>query len=60
MVLEKERMFEICCEVWDSIPIEDLRPYFTKVAKTWEEIEKNDGRWVGWGKKGKRSHGIKI
>ena len=27
-VLEKERMFEICCEVWDSIPIEDLRPYF--------------------------------
>eukprot|EP01043_Picozoa_sp_COSAG02_P008179 COSAG02_NODE_257_length_26838_cov_118.324844_11_plen_542_part_00 len=55
MVLDKERMFEICCEVWDSIPIEDLRPYFTKVTKTWEEIEKEEGRWVGWGKKGKRS-----
>ena len=46
MVLEKERMFEICCEVWDSISIEDLRPYFTRVAKTWEQIEEENGRWV--------------
>lgn len=60
MVLEKERMFEICCEVWDSIPLEDLRPYFTRVTKTWEQIEEENGRWVGWGKKGKKSHGISL
>ena len=36
----KERMMEICEEVWDAIPIEDLRCYFQKLPKTWDEIHK--------------------
>ena len=46
-VLNKDRMMEICEEVWDAIKIEELRPYFDKLPKTWAEIKKTE--WgVGW------------
>ena len=47
-VLNKKRMFEIAEEVWESIPLEDLRPYMLKVEKNWAEIAKIDGAWYGW------------
>ena len=53
-MLNKERMFEICKEVWDSIPIEDFRPYMTKVAANWKEIKKRKGEWVGWSSRSKK------
>lgn len=60
LVLSPERMFEICQELWASIDIKDLRPYFTKASETWKEIEKQEGAWVGWGKKAKAAHGVSI
>ena len=39
---------EVCCEVWDAIPVEDLRKYMTKCEKTWEIIREKEGAWVGW------------
>ena len=59
-MLSAERMFEICQEVWASIDPKDFRPYFTKAARTWKEIEKVKGDWVGWGKQGNAAHGISI
>ena len=47
-VLDKEVMYGICCEVWDAIPVEDLRKYMTKCEKTWGIIREKGGAWVGW------------
>ena len=60
-MLSKPRMFEILCEVWDSITLEELRPYMTKTGERWGEIKKRKGKWVGWNKsnkKTKRRHGM--
>ena len=43
-----------------TIDPKDSRPYFAKAAKTWEEIEKKDGAWDGWGNKGNAVIGIRI
>lgn len=47
-VLDKEEMYGICCEVWDAIPVEELRPYMAKCEKTWAIIREKEGAWVGW------------
>ena len=57
-VLNKDRMMEICEEVWDAITIEELRPYFDKLPKTWAEIKKRNGKWVGWSAKSNVRHGV--
>ena len=60
-VLEKEKMYKILCEVWDSIPLDELRPYMLKTAERWKEIKKRKGKWVGWSKSNKESsrrHGM--
>ena len=60
-VLEKQRMFDILCEVWDSIPLSELRPYMTKTGERWKEILKREGKWVGWSNSNKRTkfrHGM--
>ena len=53
---------DIASEVWDSIPIEDLRPFMTKTAERWKDIKKAKGEWVGWSKSSKskrrKSHGV--
>ena len=58
MVLEQERMWEICQEVWAAIDPKEFRPYFTRAAKMWKECERVKGAWVGWGKEGNAAHGI--
>ena len=58
MVLDKERMWQICQEVWDDIDHSEFRPYFTRAAKMWKQCEKVKGAWVGWGKEGNAAHGI--
>ena len=61
-VLNKQLMFDIACEVWDSIPLEDLRPFMTKTAERWKKIKEAKGEWVGWskssGKRRRLSHGV--
>ena len=61
-VLEKQLMFDIACEVWDSIPVEDLRPYMLKTSERWKSIKEANGEWVGWSgsktKRAKKSHGL--
>jgi hypothetical protein len=32
--VDNEEMYGICCEVWDAIPVEDLRQYMMKCEKT--------------------------
>ena len=55
-------MFDIASEVWDSIPVEDLRPYMLKTAERWKSIKEADGEWVGWSgskaKRARKSHGV--
>ena len=54
-------MYKILCEVWDSIPLDELRPYMLKTAERWKEIKKRKGKWVGWSKSNKESsrrHGM--
>ena len=55
-------MFDIASEVWDSVPVEDLRPYMTKTAERWKLVKEADGEWVGWSssrtKRAKKSHGL--
>jgi hypothetical protein len=55
-------MFDIASEVWDSIPVEGLRPYMTKTAERWKSIKEANGEWVGWTsngtKRAKKSHGL--
>ena len=55
-VLSKHRMMQICEEVWDAIPIEDLRCYFDRLPKAWKEIKKRKGAWVGWSAKSNCRH----
>ena len=59
---EKQLMFDIASEVWDSIPVEGLRPYMTKTAERWKSIKEANGEWVGWTsngtKRAKKSHGL--
>ena len=61
-VLEKQLMFDIACEVWDSIPVEDLRPYMLKTSERWKSIKEANGEWVGWPgsktKRAKKSHAL--
>ena len=61
-MLNKQLMFDIACEVWDSIPLEDLRPFMTKTAERWKRIKEAKGEWVGWskssGKRRRLSHGV--
>ena len=59
-VLEKERMWEICQEVWDAIPVEDLRPYLLKTEERCKKIKEVDGAWVGWGKGTNVRHGMQV
>eukprot|EP01050_Picozoa_sp_SAG11_P008282 SAG11_NODE_722_length_7532_cov_6.943630_1_plen_101_part_00 len=49
-VLSKDRMWEILCEVWDAIPIAELRSYMTRTEERWNKIRLARGAWVGWGK----------
>ena len=55
-------MFDIASEVWDSIPVEDLRPYMIKTAERWKSTKEAQGDWVGWSsngtKRAKKSHGL--
>ena len=57
-VLAKEEMYGICCEVWDAIPVEDLRPYMAKCEKTWAIIREKEGAWVGWEGGAAVRHGV--
>ena len=59
-VLEKELMWEICQEVWNDIPIEDLRPYMTKTEERCKKIKDADGAWVGWGTGTTVRHGLSV
>ena len=43
-------------EVWDAITIEELRPYFDKLPKTWADIQNRKGAWVGWSAKSNCRH----
>eukprot|EP01048_Picozoa_sp_COSAG05_P005770 COSAG05_NODE_352_length_10911_cov_31.817139_1_plen_201_part_00 len=45
-VLEKEEMWELCQEVWDAIPIEDLRPYMLHTEQNHPRQEGRVGRVV--------------
>ena len=45
--MDKERMWQICQEVWDEIDPSEFRPYFTRAAKMWKQCEKVKGAWVG-------------
>eukprot|EP01051_Picozoa_sp_SAG22_P000552 SAG22_NODE_16_length_32723_cov_26.404825_8_plen_54_part_00 len=51
-------MWRLANEVWDAIPIEDLRPYMLKVEKNWAAIKAAKGCWVGWGQGGAVRHGV--
>ena len=53
-------MWEICQEVWDAIPVEDLRPYLLKTEERCKKIKEVDGAWVGWGKGTKVRHGMQV
>ena len=55
-VLEKEEMWELCQEVWDAIPIEDLRPYMLYTEERCKVIRDKKGEWVGWSKDGIARH----
>ena len=60
-VLEKQLMFDIACEVWDAIPLSELRPYMLATKARWAEIKKKEGKWVGWGSSSKQTkarHGM--
>eukprot|EP01052_Picozoa_sp_SAG31_P060253 SAG31_NODE_19449_length_601_cov_2.374502_1_plen_115_part_00 len=57
-VLCKKRMWEICNEVWDAIPIEELRPFMLRVEKQWPKIQQANGSWVGWTDGGGVRHGV--
>ncbi len=60
MVLDQERMWEICQEVWDDIDPKEFRPYFKRAAAMWKECERVKGAWVGWGKAGNAAHGVGL
>ena len=57
-VLNKVEMFRILCEVWDAIPIDELRPYMLSTEKRWARIKSSRGSWVGWGRGGVVRHGM--
>eukprot|EP01051_Picozoa_sp_SAG22_P004393 SAG22_NODE_234_length_14360_cov_13.245915_5_plen_112_part_00 len=57
-VLEADRMWRILNEVWDSITLEELRPYMINTEKRWAEILHRGGSWVGWGDGGAVRHGV--
>ena len=57
-VLCKEEMWTILKEVWDAIPIEDLRPYMTVTEQRWAKIKQTRGSWVGWDKHGVVRHSV--
>ena len=58
--LEKEEMWELCQEVWDAIPIEDLRPYMRDTEERCKIIRQTKGEWVGWSKDGVARHGQSV
>ena len=60
MVMEQEKMWTICKEVWADIDPKEFRPYFKKCAEMWERCEKGRGEWIGWGKNGSAAHGIAL
>ena len=45
-------MWELCQEVWNAIPIEDLRGYMTLTEERCKRVKLADGAWVGWSKEG--------
>ena len=49
---------ELATEVWDDIPIEDLRAYMLKCEKTLGAIKAARGSWVSWGKSDDMQHGV--
>ena len=56
----QERMWEICQEVWDAIPVEVLRPHLLKTEERCKKIKEVDGAWVGWGKGTNVRHGMQV
>ena len=56
-VLDKNEMWELCQEVWNAIPIEDLRGYMTMTEERCKRVKLADGAWVGWSKEGAVRHG---
>ena len=56
-VLDKNEMWELCQEVWNAIPIEDLRGYMTMTEERCKRVKLADGAWVGWSKEGTVRHG---
>ena len=60
--MEKELVWvwEICQEVWNDIPIEDLRPYMTKTEERCKKIKDANGAWVGWGTGTTVRHGLSV
>ena len=59
-VLVKDEMWELCQEVWDAIPIEDLRPYMLHTELRCKIIRDKKGEWVGWSKDGIARHGQSL
>ena len=53
-------MWKLCQEVWDAIPIEDLRPYMTQCERRCKIIREKKGEWVGWSKEGTARHGQSV
>ena len=52
-------MFEICEEGWDAISPEDfLHKYLNKLERTWPNIKKKRGVWVGWSSESNVRHGV--
>ena len=59
-VLCRDKMWNLCQEVWDAIPIEDLRPYMTQCERRCKIIREKKGEWVGWSKEGTARHGQSV
>ena len=53
-------MWELCQEVWDAIPIEDLRPYMLHTEQRCKIIGDKKREWVGWSKDGIARHGQSV
>eukprot|EP01048_Picozoa_sp_COSAG05_P007503 COSAG05_NODE_531_length_8898_cov_364.672690_1_plen_54_part_00 len=53
-------MWNLCQEVWDAIPIEDLRPYMVHTEERCKIIREKKGEWVGWSKDGIARHGQSV
>jgi hypothetical protein len=51
-------MQKLLNEVWASMPIEEFHPDSMWVAKNCPKIKTTRGKWVGWGKESKASHGL--